>query len=122
VGGIEGKVTIDATNAYSGRDEKFESLAHEVKSIVGGPTAKSFNINFANAYDEIDKQQVAPGNMYASDEDARAVAEQLIRDAGYEPIRVGGLDKARALEDHLPLIFAISQELGGPVFYRYERA
>jgi predicted dinucleotide-binding enzyme len=121
VSGIEGKVTIDATNAFGGRDEEFESLAHQVKSIVGGPTAKSFNVNFANAYDEIDAQQVPPGNMYASDDDAREVAEQLIRDAGYEPIRVGGLDKARLLEDHLPLIFSISQELGGPVFYRYER-
>jgi predicted dinucleotide-binding enzyme len=122
VDGIDGKVTVDATNAFGGRNDEFESLAHEVKSIVGGPTAKSFNINFATAYDEIDKQRVPPGNLYASDDDAREVAEQLIRDAGYEPIRVGGLDKARALEDHLPLIFAISQELGGPVFYRYERA
>jgi 8-hydroxy-5-deazaflavin:NADPH oxidoreductase len=121
VSGIEGKVTIDATNAFGERNEEFESLAHQVKSIVGGPTAKSFNVNFANAYDEIEKQHVPPGNMYASDDDAREVAEQLIRDAGYEPIRVGGLDKARLLEDHLTLIFAISQEMGSPVFYRYER-
>ena len=32
VGGIEGKVAIDATNAFAGRNEEFESLAHEVKS------------------------------------------------------------------------------------------
>jgi hypothetical protein len=121
VSGIEGKVTIDATNAFGERNEEFESLAHQVKSIVGGPTAKSFNVNFANAYNEIDEQKVPPGNLYASDDDAREVTEQLIRAAGYEPIRVGGLDKARLLEDHLPLIFSISQELGGPVFYRYER-
>ena len=54
--------------------------------------------------------------------DFPSLEERLIRDAGYEPVRVGGLDKARMLEDHLPLLFAISQELGGPVFYRYERA
>src|SRR5919109_4765830 len=41
VSGIEGKVTIDATNAPGQRNEDFESLAHQVKSIVGGPTAKS---------------------------------------------------------------------------------
>ena len=40
VTGLEGKVAIDATNAYGGRNEAFESLAHEVKSIVGGPVAK----------------------------------------------------------------------------------
>src|ERR1700745_1688445 len=45
--GVQGKTTIDATNAFSGRNEQFESLAAEVKSITGGPVAKSFNINFA---------------------------------------------------------------------------
>ena len=121
VSGIEGKVTIDATNAFPGRNEQFESLAHEVKSIVGGPTAKSFNLNFANAYDGLDKQRVRPGNLYASDEDAREVVEQLIRDAGYDPVRAGGLERARALEDQLALLFAVSKELGGPIFYRYAR-
>jgi predicted dinucleotide-binding enzyme len=121
VSGIAGKVTIDATNSFGGRNAEFESLAHEVKSIVGGPTAKSFNVNFANVYDEIDKQRVRPGNLYASDEDAREVVEQLIRDAGFDPIRAGGLEQARALEDQLPLIFAVSKELGGSVFYRYAR-
>jgi hypothetical protein len=47
-----------------GRDEDFESNVHEVKSIVGGPTAKSFNLNFANVYDEIAKQRVRPSNLY----------------------------------------------------------
>src|ERR687884_487865 len=41
VTGIEGKMTIDATNAVRGRNEDFESNAHQIKSIVGGPTAKS---------------------------------------------------------------------------------
>jgi len=122
VTGIAGKVTIDATNAFGGRDESFQSLAHQVKSIVGGPTAKSFNLNFASAYDEIDRQSTPPGNLYASDDEARETVEQLIRDAGYEPVRVGGLEQARPLEDHLTLLFAISKEHGAPVFYRYESA
>jgi hypothetical protein len=122
VTGIAGKLTIDATNAFGGRDPAFESLAHEVKSIIGGPTAKSFNLNFASAYDEIDEQRTPPGNLYASDDDARETVEQLIRDAGYEPVRVGGLEQARAMEDHLPLLFAISKELGGQIFYRYASA
>src|SRR5947209_13850667 len=106
VNGLDGKVTIDATNAYSGRNEKFESLAHEVQSIVGGPVAKSFNLNFAVLYDQIDEQRVRPSNLYASDDGAREVTEQLIRDAGYDPVSVGGLDKARTLEDQLDLLFA----------------
>ncbi len=119
VSGLHGQVTIDATNAYAGRNEEFESLAHEVQAIVGGPVAKSFNLNFAALYDRIDEQRVRPSNLYASDEGARAVTEQLIRDAGYDPVSVGGLDKARALEDQLDLFFAISQTQGRPFFYRY---
>src|SRR5206468_10481344 len=92
VSGVAGKVTIDATNAFHGRNEDFESFAHEVKSIVGGPTAKSFNLNFAALYDEIPKQRVPPSNVYAAEDGAREATEQLIRDAGYEPVSAGGLD------------------------------
>src|SRR5207244_12797779 len=73
VTGLEGKVTIDATNAVRGRNEDFESNAHEVKSIVGGPTAKSFNLNFATIYDEIGDQRVRPSNLYCAEDEAREV-------------------------------------------------
>jgi len=121
VSGIEGKIAIDATNAFRGRDDAFESLAHEVRSIVGGPTAKSFNLNFAAVYDEIDAQRVRPSNLYAAEDGAREVTEQLVRDAGYEPVFVGGLDKARMLEDTLGLLFAASQEGLGAFFYRFAK-
>lgn len=121
VTGIEGKLTIDATNALRGRNEQFESLAHEVKSIVGGPTAKSFNLNFANIYDEVAAQRVRPSNLFCAEDDAREVTEQLIRDAGYEPVYAGGLDKARMLEDHLELLFAVNQAGLGPFFVRYAK-
>jgi predicted dinucleotide-binding enzyme len=119
VSGVEGKIAIDATNAYAGRNEDYESLAHEVKSVTGGPVAKAFNINFAALYDQIDSQRAAPGNFYAADDDARAVTEQLIRDAGYEPINLGGLDKARLLEDQMELTAAIMQAGLGRFFYRF---
>jgi predicted dinucleotide-binding enzyme len=121
VSGVEGKVTIDTTNAFAGRNEDFESLAHEVKSIVGGPTAKSFNLNFAALYDEIGNQRARPANIYAAEDGAREATEQLIRDAGYEPVYAGGLDQARALEDHLGLMMAISRGGVGQHFYRYAK-
>jgi 8-hydroxy-5-deazaflavin:NADPH oxidoreductase len=119
VTGIEGKVTIDATNAFGGRNEQFESLAHEVKSIVGGPTAKAFNLNFAALYDEIAKQRVRPSQFFAADDEAREVTEQLIRDAGFDPLYAGGLEQARALEDHLSVWFSAVQNGLGQSFYRY---
>lgn len=121
VSGIEGKLAIDATNAFQGRNEDYESLAHEVKAVTGGPVAKSFNINFASLYDEIDKQSRRPGNFYAADEQAREVTEQLIRDAGYDPISVGGLENARLLEDQLNFFMAIVSAELGQSFYRYAR-
>jgi 8-hydroxy-5-deazaflavin:NADPH oxidoreductase len=114
VSGVEGKITIDATNAFGGRNEQFPSLAHEVKSITGGPVAKAFNLNFARLYDKIDEQPERPGMLYAADDDAREVTEQLIRDAGYEPVPAGDLEKARALEDFLGPFGAY-----GPSFYRF---
>jgi predicted dinucleotide-binding enzyme len=121
VSGIEGKVTIDATNAVRGRNEDFESNAHEIKSIVGGPTAKSFNLNFANVYDQIAAQRVRPSNLYCADDDARELTERLIRDAGYEPVDLGGLDRARMSEDSLGLLFAVNQAGLGPFFLRFAR-
>ena len=92
-----------------GLSERAESLAQEVKSIAGGPVPKSFSANYANLYDRIDAQRVRPSNLYAAEDEAREVTEQLIRDAGYEPVSLGGLDKARVLEDHLGFMMAIGQ-------------
>ena len=119
VSGLDGKLTIDATNTFGERTGGHPSLAHEVKAIVGGAVAKSFNTNFAALYDRIDEQRVPPSNLYAADEEARETAEELIRDAGYEPVYVGGLDQARALEDQLGFIGAINQGGLGRFFYRY---
>jgi predicted dinucleotide-binding enzyme len=119
VSGLAGKTAIDATNAFGGRNEEFESLAHEVKSIVGGPVAKSFNTNFAVLYDQIDEQRVTPSNLYAADDDAREVTEQLIRAAGFDPVYIGGIENARLLEDYLALSGAVNRGGLGRFFYRY---
>ncbi|HEX6952861.1 MAG TPA: hypothetical protein VF124_08700, partial [Gaiellaceae bacterium] len=121
VTGVEGKLTIDATNAVRGRNQGFDSNAHEVKSIVGGPTAKSFNLNFAKVYDEIGSQRVRPSNLYCAEDEAREPTEQLIRDAGYDPVNAGGLEQSRLLEDHLELLFAVNRAGMGPFFVRYAR-
>lgn len=121
VSGVAGKTVIDATNAYGGREGDFPSLAHQIKSITGGPVAKAFNTNFAALFDQIDGQRVRPSNLIAGDEAARAVAERLSRDAGYDPVSAGGLENARALEEHLSLIMAIAQGGLGQFLYRYAK-
>ena len=88
-----------------------------MKALTNGPVAKAFNANFAALYDEIDEQRVRPGCLFAADGEAREVTEQLIRDAGYEPVSVGGLENARALEDFVPNLFAKLE--AGRTFYRF---
>jgi predicted dinucleotide-binding enzyme len=118
VEGLEGLPTIDATNALSERAPGFDSLARQVKSITGGPVAKSFNVNFASLYSQIGDQGHRPGNLYASDPEIQELVAGLISDCGYEPILVGGLDQARLLEDHSALAFAVYQAGMGEFFYR----
>jgi predicted dinucleotide-binding enzyme len=119
VRGWEGKAVIDATNLIGAQaPEDAASNAAYVKSRTQGPTAKSFNINFAAAYDKIASARERPGNLWCGDEEARDVVEQLSRDAGYEPIYAGGLENAGLQEQFLRLVFAINQGGLGAFFYR----
>lgn len=119
VNGLEGKTVIDATNLIgAGPPEGFASNAEFVKSKTQGPTAKSFNINFAAIYDRIDGASTRPGNLWCGDDDARETVEQLVRDAGFDPIYAGGLENSALQETMLRLVFAVNQGGMGPFFYR----
>jgi len=117
--GLEGKTAIDATNLFgASRPSGFESNAEFVKSRTNGPTAESFNVNFAALYDQIDNLKTKPSNIWSGDEEAREVVEQLNRDAGFDPVYLGELRSAHLQEDGLQLIGAIRQGIG-PFFYRF---
>jgi predicted dinucleotide-binding enzyme len=115
VTGLDGKVAIDATNAFAGRAAGYESLAHEVKARTNGPVGKAFNANSGRLFDQVAKQRVRPSCLYAADEEAREITEHLIRDAGYDPGGLGGLESARALEDFVTDVFGKV----APIFYRF---
>ena len=117
--GIEGKPMIDATNLVGvNPPEGFSSNAEFVKSKTNGPTAKSFNTNFAALYDRIGETHSTPSNLWCGDEEARQVVEQLNRDAGYEPVYAGPLENAALQENFLKLEFAINRGGLGRFFYR----
>jgi predicted dinucleotide-binding enzyme len=116
--GLAGKTVIDATNLIGAAPPAaFASNAEFVKSKTGGPTVKSFNINFALLYDRLGETRARPGNLWCGDAEARGVVEQLNRDAGYEPIYAGPLDKAALQEGLIEFVFAISEAMG-PFVYR----
>jgi 8-hydroxy-5-deazaflavin:NADPH oxidoreductase len=120
VTGYEGKTFVDATNLFGGAQPPsgFDSNAEFVKSKTNGPTAKSFNLNFARLYDQLDSAGSKPSNMWTGDEEARQVVELLIRGAGYEPIYGGAIENARIQEALMQIFGAISNDIG-PFFYRY---
>ena len=66
-------------------------------------------------YDQIAEQRTRLSCLYAADDEACNVTEQLIRDAGYDPASVGGLENARALEHFVPGLLGKI----GRVFYRF---
>jgi 8-hydroxy-5-deazaflavin:NADPH oxidoreductase len=108
--GMEGKTVIDATNLYGVRPpDGFPSNAEFVKSKTNGPTAKSFNVNFASLLGRLGEARARPSNVWSGDDEAREIVERLNLDAGYDPVRVGGLEMAAAQEGMVEIVFAISQ-------------
>jgi hypothetical protein len=112
--GVAGKTVIDATNRIGvAAPDGFASNAEFVKSRTAGPTAKSFNVNFASLYGRLGEARVRPSNLWCGDEEARAVVEQLNRDAGYDPVYTGPLESAASIID---VIFAIGEGMGEYVY------
>jgi len=120
VQGIEGKTVIDATNLWGSAEPPagFSSNAEFVKSRTNGPTAKSFNTNFAALYERIGEAHSTPSNMWSGDEEARQVVEQLNRDAGYEPAYAGSLENAAVQETFIKITAGIRRGGMGPFLYR----
>ena len=119
VTGWDGKTVIDATNLFGAQPPGgFSSNAEFVKSKTNGPTAKSFNLNFAALYERIADAGTKPSNIWSGDEEARGVVEQLIRDAGYDPFFAGPLENAVAQESAMRL-FAVMSQANGRFFCRF---
>jgi predicted dinucleotide-binding enzyme len=119
VQGLAGKTVIDATNLVrTDPPAGFSSNAEYVKSKTNGPTAKSFNINFAALYGQLAEARARPSNLWSGDDEARQLVEQLNRDAGYDPVYAGPLENAAAQERFIGLVFGINQGGLGPFLYR----
>lgn len=120
VNGLSNKTVLDATNLYGDVTPPAgaASNAQYIKSVTGGATAKVFNTNIAALYPLIDDARARPSNLWAGDEEARVVVEQLSRDAGYEAVRLGDLSLAATQEELAHAIVAIAQADLGPFVYR----
>ena len=113
VRGHEGKIFMDATNRFGVEPPPgFSSNAEFVKAQTNGPTAKVFNLNFARLYARIDQTRARPSNLWCGDDEAAEIVEQLVRDAGYDPVRTGRLEMAGLHEAMMRALSGIKDEMG----------
>jgi 8-hydroxy-5-deazaflavin:NADPH oxidoreductase len=104
---LAGKVVIDTGNPYPERDG---AMAEEARRKGTGVASAQFlpGVRLARAFNAISykdlAEQVHVGGqpaaipVAADDPDALAVAQRLVRAAGFEPVVVGGLARAREFD------------------------
>lgn len=109
---LEGKVVLDAGNPYPGRDgdmavrdRKRGTGVASAEYLPGTRLVRAFNaINagpLANRAFEKPERLGIP--LAADDPRAMRIAEQLVRDAGFDPVAVGGLARAREFDVGTPV-------------------
>ena len=114
---LDGKVVIDSTNPLA-RDESGVPLQRDggyVRNLPDGVSAGSIvtgllpaGAHYVKAFGSLVAADLAAGAnrapervalVYAGDDDeAATVAERLILAAGFDPVRVGGVEDARRIE------------------------
>ena len=103
---VAGKLVMDAANPYPQRDGEFATQALEAGQGAGIPVARLLpNVHLVRAFSTVYFQTLASeahrdgdlvGIPIAGDDPAALEsAEALIREAGFEPVRTGGLATAR---------------------------
>ncbi len=108
---LSGKVVIDACNPFPGRDGDIATWAREkgaglasAELLPGARIVRAFN---AVGAARMGMAHETPGRigMPIAGDDAEAIriAEQLIREIGYEPVLIGGLAMGRHLMPGTPL-------------------
>src|SRR3954463_6518002 len=102
---IRGKVVIDTSNPFLGRDGEIANWAREkgaglasAELLPGARLVRAFNAisaaNMGAAHQNAGKVGMP---IAADDPQAIEVASRLIREIGYEPVRVGGLAMGKHL-------------------------
>ncbi len=107
-----GKIVLDAGNAVLARDGEIAKPAREngvaltsAKLLAGARIVRAFNImNFrkvASLSNRPDPRIAMP--IAGDDAQALKIASGLVRDAGFEPVQVGGLARSKIFEQGGPL-------------------
>ena len=104
---LAGKIVLDTANPYPNRDGDMANEARRVGTGVASPRylpgvrlVRAFNaINADDLASEAHRKgQPIAIPLAGDDAEALAVAQRLVRDAGFEPVVVGPLSRAREFD------------------------
>ena len=107
-----GRIVLDAGNAIASRDGEIANEAREngigvtsAKYLTGARIVRAFNAmnyrKFASNANRSGVRMAIP--LAGDDQEALAVAQTLVRDAGFDPVIIGGLDQAGLFAQGAPL-------------------
>ena len=117
---LAGKIVLDTGNAVLARDGEIGKEAREKgvglttqRLLPGARVVRAFNTlgvgRLRSNANRAETRMAIP--MAGDDPEALRVASMLVRDAGFEPAVLGGLDRSRIFEQTNPLY---GQELSAP--------
>jgi predicted dinucleotide-binding enzyme len=107
-----GKIVLDAGNAVPARDGEIAKEAREIgigntsaKYLAGARIVRAFNTfgfrKLASIANRPEGRIAIP--MAGDDKEALAVASALVRDAGFDPVIIGSLERAKHFAQGAPL-------------------
>jgi hypothetical protein len=111
-GEFAGKIVLDAGNAVLARDGEITKEAREngigitsAKYLAGARIVRAFNtMSFRRLASNADRPGARMAIPIAGDDKAAlAVAQTLVRDAGFDPVIIGGLESAKYFAQGGPL-------------------
>jgi predicted dinucleotide-binding enzyme len=91
-GPLDGRIMLDAANSFGRQQQSLRSLAD---AFPRARWVRAFNSLSINVMTD-DKHREPPWVLFLSgDEQAKPVAARLIRDAGFDPVDLGGIDDSQ---------------------------
>ena len=109
VGPLEGKVLVDASNYYPGRDGEVDlgglgSSEVIARHLPGTRVVKAFNtMHYETLRTEGGREDPLVLFVAGDDEEAKAVVLRLVREIGFAPVDVGTLADGRKQEPGTPI-------------------
>jgi predicted dinucleotide-binding enzyme len=95
---VEGKPVIDVTNSQSVIESGRSNAEAIQEQLPEAHVVKAFNTVFASQLARAREDGSLDGYIAGDDAEAKATVAPIVRDAGLEPLDVGDLRMARALE------------------------